>query len=434
MSGQEDHPHIQGEPFTPHPQQNHPHSVQNDINPIPIDIDDDTHPASCVLHSAANTTAKMPTLEELQNLAAAQAAQLERANEIVQQQQQQMVDAQATFDAQARQLEESARQMREQQQTINQLSSAFSTLTTTTASSTSSRKKPDLPPFDQQNVLIWLKRLQAAYDRANVTLAKDKFAFLESMFDITFNPIINNFLFNSNNSDDDWNEFVSYMKSEYGPTRRQKARKLIGDLPRNGMKPSQYMAQLEEEVRDVTLDDVKKEHLLKTIPPRIREILGKNVETKTAKEVAKLADDYFDSQGRPLEKSATSISHVDRQQPPTATTATTASTSFTSAFEDTNTDVNFVKKPNFRGRQRSQSRPRFNSNSRQSSNSSTATTTSSSNSSSSSSRQQQNSNGLCRFHRMFGDNATKCVSDCPRHSSFLSKQKQQGNATGGRRL
>ena len=187
-------------------------------------------------------------------------------------------------------------------------------------------------------------------------------------------------------------------------------------------------------MRDVTLDDVKKEHLLKTIPPRIREILGKNVETKTAKEVAKLADDYFDSQGRPLEKSATSISHVDRQQPPTATTATTASTSFTSAFEDTNTDVNFVKKPNFRGRQRSQSRPRFNSNSRQSSNSSTATTTSSSNSSSSSSRQQQNSNGLCRFHRMFGDNATKCVSDCPRHSSFLSKQKQQGNATGGRRL
>ena len=430
MSGQEDHPHIQGEPFTPHPQQNHPHSVQNDINPIPIDIDEDTHPSSCVLHSAANTTAKMPTLEELQNLAAAQAAQLERANEIVQQQQQQMIDAQATFDAQSRQLEESARQMREQQQTINQLSSAFSTLTTTTAS-TSSRKKPDMPPFDQQNVLIWLKRLQAAYDRANVTLAKDKFAYLESTFDITFNPIINDFLFNSQNTDEDWKNFVEYMKAEYGPTRRQKARKLIGDLPRNGMKPSQYMAQLEEEVKEVTLDDVKKEHLLKTIPPRIREILGKAVESKTAKEVAKLADDYFDSQGRPLEKSATSINHVDSQ--PSSTTATTSS-SFTSAFDDSSTDVNFVKKPNFKNRQRSQSRPRFSSNNRQGNNASAATTASSSASSSASSRQQQNSNGLCRFHRMFGENATKCVSDCPRHSSFISKQKQQGNATGGRRL
>ena len=424
ISGQEEHPHISSEPFTPQPQQNRFNTAANDINPIPIDIDDDSS------QSTAAPASTMPTFEELQALAAAQSAQLERANEIVQQQQQQMIDAQAAFDAQRRQLEESSRQMEQQQQTINQLSTAFSTLTTTTAS-TPSRKKPDMPPFDQQNVLIWLKRLQAAYDRANVTLAKDKFAYLESTFDITFNPIINNFLFNSNNTDDDWKEFVEYMKKEYGPTRRQKARKLIGDLPRNGMKPSQFMAQLEEEVREVTLDDVKKEHLLKSIPPRIREILGKAVEEKTAKEVATLADQYFDSQGRPLEKSATSISHIDCQQP---SSASSSPSPFTSAFDDSNTDVNFVKKPNFKSRQRSQSRPRFNSNGRQGNNAPAATTTSSSSSSSSSSRQQQGSNGLCRFHRLFGENATKCVSDCPRHSSFISKQKQQGNATGGRRL
>ena len=424
ISGQDEHPHISSEPFTPQPQQNRFNTAANDINPIPIDIDDDSS------QSTAASASTMPTFEELQALAAAQSAQLERANEIVQQQQQQMIDAQAAFDAQRRQLEESSRQMEQQQQTINQLSTAFSTLTTTTAS-TPSRKKPDMPPFDQQNVLIWLKRLQAAYDRANVTLAKDKFAYLESTFDITFNPIINNFLFNSNNTDDDWKEFVEYMKKEYGPTRRQKARKLIGDLPRNGMKPSQFMAQLEEEVREVTLDDVKKEHLLKTIPPRIREILGKAVEEKTAKEVATLADQYFDSQGRPLEKSATSISHIDCQQP---SSASSSPSPFTSAFDDSNTDVNFVKKPNFKSRQRSQSRPRFNSNGRQGNNAPAATTASSSSSSSSSSRQQQGSNGLCRFHRLFGENATKCVSDCPRHSSFISKQKQQGNATGGRRL
>ena len=424
ISGQDEHPHISSEPFTPQPQQNRFNTAANDINPIPIDIDDDSS------QSTAAPASTMPTFEELQALAAAQSAQLERANEIVQQQQQQMIDAQAAFDAQRRQLEESARQMEQQQQTINQLSTAFSTLTTTTAS-TPSRKKPDMPPFDQQNVLIWLKRVQAAYDRANVTLAKDKFAYLESTFDITFNPIINNFLFNSNNTDDDWKEFVEYMKKEYGPTRRQKARKLIGDLPRNGMKPSQFIAQLEEEVREVTLDDVKKEHLLKSIPPRIREILGKAVEEKTAKEVATLADQYFDSQGRPLEKSATSISHIDCQQP---SSASSSPSPFTSAFDDSNTDVNFVKKPNFKSRQRSQSRPRFNSNGRQGNNAPAATTASSSSSSSSSSRQQQGSNGLCRFHRLFGENATKCVSDCPRHSSFISKQKQQGNATGGRRL
>ena len=429
MSGQDAHPHVPSDPFTPHPQQDRPPASAAAVSPVPIDIDVDDNTSA----TATTPTATMPTFEELQTLAAAQSAQLAQANEIVQQQQQQMVDAQAAFDSQQRQLEESARQMEQQRQTIQQLSSAFSTLTTTTASATStpSRKKPEMPPFDQQNVLIWLKRLQAAYDRANVTLAKDKFSFLESTFDTSFNPIINDFLFNSNNTDDNWNEFVAYMKLEYGPTRRQKARKLIGDLPRTGMKPSQYMAWMEEEVRDVTLDDVKKEHLLKSIPPRIREILGKNVESKTAKEVAKLADDYFDSQGRPLEKSATTISHVDSQQ---TSAATSSAPSFTSPFDDSNTEVNFVKKSNFKGRQRSQSRPRFSNNGRQNSNASSSTATSAA---TSSSRQQQNSNGLCRFHRMFGDNATKCVSDCPRHSSFLSSQQkmqQQGNATGGRRL
>ena len=168
---------------------------------------------------------------------------------------------------------------------------------------------------------------------------------------------------------------------------------------------------------------------MKTIPPRIREILGKAVETKTAKEVAKLADDYFDNQGRPLEKSATSISHVDRQQP---SSTATVSSPFTPPFDDDDTDVNFVKKSNFKGRQRSQSRPRFGNNSIPSA----TTTTSSSNAASSSSRQQQSSNGLCRFHKKFGDNATKCVSDCPRYSSFISQQQKkqsQGNGWGSRR-
>ena len=440
MSGQDDHPHVQTVPFTPFQQQQQstPPS-RDDSGPIPIDIDDEvaTTAVTTSLPSSATTAAIMPTFDELQGLAAAQAEQLEQASDMIQQQQQQMVDAQAAFDAQQQQLRESADRMRQQQQTIDQLASAFTTLTTATSSSTGSshRRKPDMPPFDQQNILIWIKRLTAAYDRAGVVLPKDKFAFLESTFDITFNPVINNFLFNSNNTAEDWDNFIQYMKTEYGPTIRQKARKLIGDLPRNGMKPSQYLAQLEEEVKDVKLDDIKKEHLLKTIPPRIREILGKTVETKTAKEVAALADDYFDSQGRPLEKSATSINYVSSQQ----STATPApQQSFTAAYSDEETEVNQVKKGNFKNfRQRSRSRPRFGSNNRSSNSFTPSSSSSTTAASTSSSRQQHNnsnSSGLCRFHRLFGDNATKCMSDCSRHSSFMSSQKkQQGNGQGGRR-
>ena len=430
MSGQDDHPHIPHQPFTPF-QQQPASTTTNDSTPIAIDFDVDTTAAVI-----------MPTLEEMQQLAAAQAEQLQKANDMLMQQQQQMVDAQATFDAQAQQLRDSAEQMRQQQQTINQLSSAFQTLTTATAASTtapsSHRKKPEMPPFDQQNILVWIKRLLAAYDRAGVTQAKDKFAYLESTFDITFNPIINDFLFNSNNTDDDWNNFITYMKQEYGPTIRQKARKLIGDLPRNSMKPSQYLSQLEEEVKDVKLDDIKKEHLLKSIPPRIREILGKAVETKSAKEVAKMADDYFDSQGRPLEKSATLINHVANTAAATAT-ATTPQPPFTAAFSDDEPDVSYVKKGNFKSfRQRSKSRPQFgNSNSAASASSSSTATTATTRQQQGGSSNNSNNSSLCRFHRMFGDSATRCISNCSRHAAFMSQQakkQQQGNGLGGRRL
>ena len=423
MNGQDDHPHIPIIPFTP-AQQNATAAANIDDDNVPIDID----------LNESTAAATMPTIEEMQSLAAAQAEQLQRANEMLQQQQQQMVDAQATFDAQSQQLRESAEQMRRQQDTINQLSSAFQTLTTTnaaTAAPSSSRRKPEMPPFDAQNINVWIKRLTAAYDRAGVVAAKDKFAFLESTFDISFNPTINNFLFNTNNSDDDWNAFLAYMQLEYGPTIRQKARKLMGDLPRNGLKPSQYLTQLEEEVKDVKIDDIKKEHLLKSIPPRIREILGKAVETKTAKEVAKLADDYFDSQGRPLEKSATSISHVTASTP---SAAATSQSSFTTAFTDDDAEVNFVKKGSYNNfKPRSRSRPRFNNGNNRPNASSAASAATTSSSSTAAPRQQQQSDSLCRFHRMFGDNATRCISNCSRHSAFIKKQQQQGNANGGRR-
>ena len=422
MNGQNDHPHVATIPFTP---ATATANINDDVIPIQIDFNEST---------ASVATATMPTLEEMQSLAAAQADQLQRANEMLQQQQQQMVDAQATFDAQAQQLRESAEQMRRQQDTINQLSSAFQTLTTTnaaTAAPSSSRKKPEMPPFDSQNINVWIKRLTAAYDRAGVVAAKDKFAFLESTFDISFNPTINNFLYNANNSDDDWKAFLAYMQLEYGPTIRQKARKLMGDLPRNGLKPSQYLTQLEEEVKDVKIDDIKKEHLLKSIPPRIREILGKAVETKTAKEVAKMADDYFDSQGRPLEKSATSISHVTESTP---AAAATPQSSFTTAFTDDDAEVNFVKKGNYNNfKSRSRSRPRFNNGNNRPNASSAASAAPTASSSTAAPRQQQQNSSLCRFHRMFGDNATRCISNCSRHSAFIKKQQQQGNANGGRR-
>ena len=144
-------------------------------------------------------------------------------------------------------------------------------------------KKPELPPFDSKNILIWIRRIEAAYYRVGVVAAKDKFAWLESMFQVKMDPTIDSYLYGTN-TEDDWTNFLAYLKKQYGPTIKQKALKLMGDIPRHDLQPSQYLKQLEEDTQDVTVDHIRKQHLLKTIPPRLREIMGKEVEDMSAKE------------------------------------------------------------------------------------------------------------------------------------------------------
>ena len=346
----------------------------------------------------------------------------------------------------ASQLQEAKRQQEASQKSIADLTNAFNNLNGNIASqarpltlSNPPKKKPELPPFDSKNVLIWIRRVEAAYARVGVIEPKDRFAWMESIFQVGLDPQIDSYLYGTNTLQD-WEDFIDYLKLQYGPTMRQKAQKLMGDIPRHDLKPSQYLLRLKDDVKDVEIDHILKEHVLKSIPPRIREIMGKEVEGLSAEQVAKQADDFFDRNGRPTEKSSTPINHVTSSSKPSSTTsasaASTASTSspFTSAFsDDDDTDVNFVKRGgqrnNDRGRnfnrgQRSQSRPSFN---RQPNASSTGSSTSNPSASSSF------ASGTCRWHRRFGEKSLKCCTDCPLFKSFNANQKP-GNGQGGRRM
>ena len=368
--------------------------------------------------------------------------QLAKMAELHLAQQKQMDAANVFANRQAEQLLESQRQLQQAQEHIKKLSDAFESLSTRQQQeprpltlTTAPKKKPELPPFDRKNILIWIRRVQAAYQRVGVVDSKDKFAWLESMFQVGLNPTIDGYMYGTN-TEVDWTNFLQYLKDEYGPTKRQKAQKLMSDNPRHDLKPSQFLQQLQEDTKDATVDDILKEHVLKTIPPRIREIMGKEVEQMTAKEVAKAADDFFDRQGKPLEKAVNPVNHVSNSSSTSSNAASTAasashsssssSSHFTAAFSDEEeTDVNFVRRNGGRSGQqqrgRSRSRPGFSRNS----------------SNASSSRQQQQNGstpshppGTCTWHRRFGDKTRRCVTDCPQHKSFMAKQ---GNGQGGRR-
>ena len=429
MSGQRDHPHVPGGNFTPHrPTPTLPANTDRFLDAIlaspPHHMDLD----------GASSAATMPTLEEqlqqLRELAGAQQQQ-------IQQQQQQMDEAKAHADVQTQQLLESKRQLEASQASVAELTSAFRDLTSTSRPltvSTVPKKKPELPPFDSRNILIWIRRVEAAYNRAGVIEPKDKFSWMESIFQVKLDPQIDAYLYGTNTAQE-WDDFIAYLKFQYGPTLRQKTQKLLGDNPRHDLRPSQYLVQLEEETKDVTVDMIRREHLLKTIPPRIREIMGKEVETMTAKEVATAADTFFDRQGKPLEKATAPISHVTAAPTPSSTpptTATTPSSPFTPLFnDDDNTDVNQVRRGNFRGnggRGRSQSRGQR-SQSRPSGNRIPNASSTGGNNGDGKANSQP---GLCRWHRLFGDKSRKCVTDCPRFKSHLASQ-QAGNGQGGRR-
>ena len=434
MSGQGDHPHVPEGYFTPHrPIPTLPANTDQFLDSILASPPHQLNLHDMELGDAAAAAVQQPQhrmefSEErflaLQQLAEKQAKQIEEGN--------------AFANQAATQLQESQRQLSVAQQNVADLTSAFNSLSTQGRPLTvtsAPKKKPELPPWDSKNVLVWIRRVESAYIRAGVVDPRDKFAWMESIFQVKLDPQIDAYLY-GNNTAQDWSDFIAYLKLQYGPTIRQKAQKLMGEIPRHDLKPSQWLLQLKEDVKDVDIDHVLKEHLLKTIPPRIRELLGKEIEGMSSAEVAKLADDFFDRQGKPLEKQTAPINHVTTT--PSAASSllppfsSSSSSSFTAAFsDDDDTDVNFVRKGGFRGNdrgrsnnrgQRSRSRPNLN---RAPINPSTA--------SSSNGQQQAKQPSLCRWHRMFGDKSRKCVTDCSKFKAFTAAQNA-GNGQGGRRM
>ena len=445
MSGQRAHQHVPEGQFTPHrPIPTLPANVNGFLDTI---LASPTHLANDILLASPPLQPAMSTAEEqiqqLRQLAEAQQNQIAE-------QQKQMDEANQFANLQTEQLRESKRQLEASQQSVIDLTNAFRDLTAhprPLTVSTTPKKKPELPPFDSKNILVWIRRVEAAYARSGTTEAKDKFAWMEGIFQVKLDPQIDAYLYGTNTSQD-WSDFISYLKLRYGPTIREKAQKLLTDIPRHDLTPSQYLIQLNEDTKDVTVDHIKREHLLKTIPPRIREMLGKEVESMSAEEVAKAADSFFDRTGKPLERhsapinqvatqpSFRSTSHLSSSSSSSSSSAALPSTSatpppsFTTAYSDEDeTDINFVRRNqrgNNRGRsqsrnQRSNSRPPFNRPSNAPSTGSSQT-----------SSQPSHPQGTCRWHRLFGDKSRKCVTDCPRFKSFQASLKS-GNGQGGHR-
>ena len=313
----------------------------------------------------------------------------------------------------------------------------------TSAQHVQTLRKPDLPVFDKRNVEIWIRRVEAAYSRVNCTSPALKFAHLESKFEVNADPIIDGFLFGEA-TETSWNDFLQYLRDRHAPTAKDRALSVINGTPREGRTPSQLAAVMKEKAGTVTLDDILKEQLLKQLPADILKQLVDRVDKLSFEETAKLADAWFDRDGKPLlQTSATGINHVaaDPSQPNTSSTASAAASApaapFTPAFgqDDEETDVNAIRfrqgqrqrfDVNNRGSSRGRGRGRGNGGSRPQSNNNTnaygnSASYSGSNSNSGSEKPKKK---VCDFHIKFGEEARRCEQGCmmwERHQAAKGK-------------
>ena len=291
------------------------------------------------------------------------------------------------------------------------------------------KRKPEIPPFDKKHIDNWIRRTENAFIRALCQTPREKFAFLETKFPVDFNPRINEYLWGEA-TEAKWTEFLNYLRAEYGMTKQQRAAVILDGFKRDGKKPSQYAALLDEKTKDLTIEDIKKEMLIREMPADIQRMLQERINNLSFKDAAKTADAYFDQDGRPRHTTmATAVNAVQE----TATEPVESTSDDSENINAVGRQFNNSRFPGPRNTGNQRDKP-FGQNPR---------------------RQQpwtpphkqlppplpRNTNQrthtgaptvkpakLCRWHVSYGDKAYTCEEGCDKFS-----QHKSGNAKAGRR-
>ena len=287
---------------------------------------------------------------------------------------------------------------------------------TATTSASNHIKKVELPTFDKKNIHTWIRRVEAAFGRAGVVLPKDKFFFIEAKLDVNLNPKINEFLC-GDSTEETWDAFLEYLQEEYGRTKEQQAALFLKGIPRDSLRPTQHLAKIKDLTKDIELDDLLKEMVLKDLPTSVRQTLAERPGL-SADAAAKAADCYFDKDGKPKHShEAASVSNII-DCPGLVDT------------EDESEQVNAIGRNKFAGNNRGRNRKPFQRN----------FTPAFSDKSQSVPRgnaagpsKPQNLKQVCKFHLQFGEKAYNCEPGCQYKAKSQQNSAPTGNGTAGRR-
>ena len=287
-----------------------------------------------------------------------------------------------------------------------------------------SSRKPDLPAFDSKNVEIWLKRVSNAYRRAGITDPQDKFAFVETKFSVDTDPRINEFIFGEGTAEN-WSEFEQYLRNRYGRSKAQQTAVILDGVQREGRLPSEMFAFVKDQIGNITIDDIVKEMVLRELPTDIRRTIHDKVKDLDGAATVKLADDFFDRNGKPIHK--TSGTAVNAVEEPSARTEISDEDGEVNAVNRRLPNRNYHPRPQQnqtragppqkQHRPTSQPRNRFPSSFKPSLPAERHIH---------SGRPTVKPSNLCRWHSLYGDKARTCEAGCDRLNSFNAVKGKAG--------
>ena len=321
-----------------------------------------------------------------------------------------------------------------------------------TNSSRASTKKPELPPFDPKNLEPWIRRTENAFVRANINEPKQKFAYLEGIISVDLHPTVNAY-FAGEATQQNYDDFLAFLRERYGRSKEQRVQSSIVGVRRNGRMPLDLAAVILEQTEGVTIDDIRKAHLLAELPQQVRSNISNRQDELDFMGLAKAANEYFDRDGGlKATNNINSINAVDTTPCPEGASNPSAtsnlsdnSTPFTAPFDDHN-GINSVNRRapsgnNSRSKGSYSSSRNSNSNYNNNNNNdnrsrshaqqgqgSANRTTSRPNRSSS--RPRNENPAHCWYHNHYGDKATNCQQPC---SYAPNNSSRSGNGRGGRR-
>ena len=309
---------------------------------------------------------------------------------------------------------------------------ALSTLSTALSGLQVSSRKPELPPFDKNSIEKWIRRVESSYIRSGITLAREKFAFVESKFPVDEDPAVDEFLFGPP-TDENWDAFTAYLRQRYGKTKRQKVSAILEPIKMDGRTPSQYFAKLKQSYDDITLDDIVKEICVRQLPVDVQQTICKDTEKLSAKEMMSFADRYYNPDGSRLHKKPPSVNVIKQTTNPTPS-------QFSQPFNDDNhnddesIDVNAIRgRGSFQRSQqngfgnnngRSKSRGRFGNNNNNNGGQGSGGFNNNNNGGGQKNG-KQNDPSLCFYHNMYGEKARKCDFGCRKSKSGNGQSPRQ---------